>query len=153
MNQILTSMTSVYTGLPIFVATILFVGGQVLLKKSFDSDSDFVTSAVFFNIAVGVAAVLVFLQKQMKGQITYNTKKIQYAVLGGMLFFIGNLLWIYMISKKKPLSMIRVLMAGFETFLLVLVGYFLFSHKLTLREFVGIVMVLAGIYVVGNGKN
>jgi drug/metabolite transporter (DMT)-like permease len=152
MKQILTSMTSVYSGLPIFVATILFVCGQVLLKKSFDGDSDFVTSAVFFNIAVGLAAVLVFLQKQMKGEITYNTKKIQYAALGGILFFIGNLLWIYTISTKKPLSMIRVLMAGFETFLLVLVGYFIFSHKLTLREFVGIALVLSGIYVVGNGK-
>jgi multidrug transporter EmrE-like cation transporter len=62
------------------------------------------------------------------------------------------LLWIYTISTKKPLSMIRVLMAGFETFLLVLVGYFIFSHKLTLREFVGIALVLSGIYVVGNGK-
>ena len=152
MKQILTSMTSVYSGLPIFVATILFVGGQVLLKKSFDCDSDFVTSAVFFNIAVGVAAVLVFLQKQMNGKITYNAKKIQYVVLGGILFFIGNLLWIYTISIKKPLSMIRILMAGFETFLLVLVGYFIFSHKLTLREFVGIALVLAGIYVIGNGK-
>ena len=152
MKQILTLMTSVYSGLPIFVATILFVCGQLLLKKSFDNDSDFVTSAVFFNIAVGVAAAFVFLQKQMKGQITYNTKKIQYAALGGILFFIGNLLWIYMISKKEPLSMIRVLMAGFETFLLVLVGYFIFSHKLTLREFVGIALVLSGIYVVGNGK-
>ena len=152
MKQILTSMSSVYSGLPIFVATILFVCGQVLLKKSFDSDSDFVTSAVFFNIAVGVAAVLVFLQKQMNSKITYNTKKIQYAVLGGILFFIGNLLWIYTISTKKPLSMIRILMAGFETFLLVLVGYFIFSHKLTLREFVGITLVLAGIYVIGNGK-
>ena len=152
MIHMLDALFNYYSGFPIFVATILFVGGQVLLKKSFDSDSDFVTSAVFFNIAVGVAAVLVFLQKQMKGQITYNTKKMQYAALGGILFFIGNLLWIYMICKKKPLSMIRVLMAGFETFLLVLVGYFLFSHKLTLREFVGIVMVLAGIYVVGNGK-
>ena len=124
----------------------------MLLKKSFDNDSDFVTSAVFFNIAVGVAAVLVFLQKQMNSKITYSTKKIQYAVLGGILFFIGNLLWIYTISTKKPLSMIRILMAGFETFLLVLVGYFIFSHKLTLREFVGIALVLAGIYVIGNGK-
>ena len=96
----LDALFNYYSGFPIFVATILFVGGQVLLKKSFDSDSDFVTSAVFFNIAVGVAAVLVFLQKQMKGQITYNTKKMQYAALGGILFFIGNLLWIYMISKK-----------------------------------------------------
>ena len=152
MNQLLTSMTSIYSGLPIFVATTLFVSGQVLLKNSFDNDIDFVTSALFFNIAIGVAAVLVFLQKHMKSEITYNTKKIQYSVLGGILFFIGNLLWIYTISTKQSLSMICVLMTGFETFLLVLVGYFIFSHKLTLIEFGGIALVLAGIYVVGNGK-
>jgi len=153
MIHMLDALFNYYSGFPILIATLFFVVGQALLKKSFNRDSDFITSVVFFNIAIGFAAVLVFLQRQMKSQITYNTKKIQYATLAGILFFIGNLLWIYTISKKEPLSIIRVLMAGFETVLLILVGYFLFSHKLNWREILGILIILIGVYLVGNGKN
>jgi len=45
-----------------------------------------------------------------------------------------------------------VLMAGFETVLLILVGYFLFSHKLSWIEILGIFIILTGVYLVGNGK-
>jgi multidrug transporter EmrE-like cation transporter len=40
-------------------------------------------------------------------------------------------------------------MAGFETSLLLVLGFVAFSEKMTFQKLIGIMMVLAGIYVIG----
>ena len=43
-------------------------------------------------------------------------------------------------------------MSGFETFLLILVGYVLFSTTLHWKQITGILLVFLGIYIIGNGN-
>ena len=60
----------------------------------------------------------------------YNTNKnkiifSQYAILAGILFFFGNFLWILSIKNSPSISLVRVIMAGGETALLLIFGYLL----------------------------
>jgi multidrug resistance protein EbrA len=85
----------------------------------------------------------------MNTTILSNIEKNKNAVIAGVLFALGNLFWIYSISTKTSIGSIRTIMAGFETALLFLVGYLLFSETFDVKKIIGIIMVLLGIYLIG----
>lgn len=152
MNNLFNSIHNYYNALPIFIATIFFVGTQIFLKNSFSKDDDFLTTTTFFALGFSLIAVLSFFYLYNQNSLNYKTEKVLYPLVAGILFFFGNLLWVFSISKKTPLSIIRVVMSGFETFLLILVGYVLFSTTLHWKQITGILLVFLGIYIIGNGN-
>ena len=141
----------------ILLGTILFVFGQVYLRKSFEKDSDYKTTWLIFHFTLGISSLLIFTILQMlpENQII-NTKmnitsqKISAAVIAGLFFFFGNAFWIYSISTKNPVGNIRTIMAGFEMILLFLAGYLYFSETVNALQFVGVVFTLIGIYLIGS---
>jgi len=151
-NNLFNSMHDYYNVLPIFTATLFFVGTQAFLKNSFSKDDDFLTTTTFFALGFSLIAILNFLYFYNQKSLNYKKEKVLYPLVAGILFFFGNLLWVFSISKKTPLSIIRVVMSGFETFLLILVGYVLFSTTLHWKQIVGILLVFFGIYIIGNGN-
>lgn len=151
-NNLFNSIHNYYNALPIFTATLFFVGTQIFLKNSFSKDDDFLTTMTFFGLGFSLIAILSFLYFYSKKSLNYKKEKVLYPLLAGILFFFGNLLWVFSISKKTPLSIIRVVMSGFETFLLILVGYVLFSTTLHWKQIVGILLVFFGIYIIGNSN-
>ena len=144
MNQVLS----------VFLGTTCFVIGQIFLKKSFSIDSDFMQTWNIFSITFGIVAIAfisyntLIQDKSIKDVFSINAKN-QNALIAGICFAIGNILWFYSISGKKSLGSIRTIMAGFETGLLFLVGFLLFQETFHMWKIVGILLVLTGIYLVG----
>ena len=132
------------------IGTIFFVIGQIFLRKSFDKDQDYISTAICFYIFSGIAAsiyLLVLYFKQEK--IEYNFSKLKNAALAGIIFFIGGTFWIHSISTKAQLGNIRIIMAGFEMFLLFLAGFLLFNETIKLIQLSGVILILIGIYIIG----
>ena len=71
-----------------------------------------------------------------------------FSLLAGIVFFFGNMFWIFSIKNAPSLSIIRSVMAGGETLLLLLVGYFLFKQTLTIQDVIGIVFILFGVNII-----
>jgi drug/metabolite transporter (DMT)-like permease len=134
----------------ILVGVLFFVSGQVYLRKSFDTDSNFFTTAIIFSLAIGATSLVLLFLSQLHSPelLIYNNSKLINAAMAGLLFFIGNLFWIYSISTKKSLGNIRVIMAGFETFMLFLVGYFYFNDIINSKQLMGALLILFGIYFI-----
>jgi drug/metabolite transporter (DMT)-like permease len=140
----------------ILLGTILFVFGQVYLRKSFNKDSDYISTWLFFCLTLGVSSLLIltFLHTIPENEII-NTKlimttpKIISAIIAGLFFFFGNAFWIYSISTKNPIGNIRTIMAGFETVLLFIAGYLYFSEAMNLLQIGGVLLVVFGIYMIG----
>lgn len=132
----------------IFVAILFFVLGQVCLKYD---KNDGVVSCCYFTMAMGIVGIftLLFLTQFNKVKLNFKDKSIFfYSVLAGILFFFGNLFWIYSIKTAPSLALIRVIMAGGETALLLLVGYMLFKQIITFKHFIGILLILAGVQTI-----
>jgi drug/metabolite transporter (DMT)-like permease len=134
----------------ILVGVLFFVSGQVYLRKSFDTDSNYFTTAIIFSLAIGATSLVLLFLSQLHSPelLMYNNSKLLNAAMAGLLFFIGNLFWIYSISTKKSLGNIRVIMAGFETFMLFLVGYFYFNEIINSKQLMGALLILFGIYFI-----
>jgi drug/metabolite transporter (DMT)-like permease len=134
----------------ILVGVLFFVSGQVYLRKSFDTDSNYFTTAIIFSLAIGATSLVLLFLSQLHSPelLMYNNSKLLNAAMAGLLFFIGNLFWIYSISTKKSLGNIRVIMAGFETFMLFLVGYFYFNEIINSKQVIGALLILLGIYFI-----
>ena len=134
----------------ILVGVLFFVSGQVYLRKSFDTDSNYFTTAIIFSLAIGATSLVLLFLSQLHSPelLIYNNSKLINAAMAGLLFFIGNLFWIYSISTKKSLGNIRVIMAGFETFMLFLVGYFYFNEIINSKQLMGALLILLGIYFI-----
>ena len=134
----------------ILVGVLFFVSGQVYLRKSFDTDSNYFTTAIIFSLAIGATSLVLLFLSQLHSPelLIYNNSKLINAAMAGLLFFIGNLFWIYSISTKKSLGNIRVIMAGFETFMLFLVGYFYFNEIINSKQLMGALLILFGIYFI-----
>ena len=134
----------------ILVGVLFFVSGQFFLRKSFDTDSNYFTTAITFSLAIGAISLLLLGISHIYTPelLVYNNSKLLNAAIAGLLFFIGNLFWIYTISTKKSLGNIRVVMAGFETFMLFLVGYLYFNERINRKQFLGALFILLGIYFI-----
>lgn len=126
----------------IFIATIFFVLGQFILK--FDSNEAILT-VCYFSISMGLTGLfcLMYLYKQNKKIISY------YGILAGILFFFGNFLWILSIKNAPSLSLIRVIMAGGETLLLIIGGYLIFKEQIfSFYNMFGIGLILSGVFLI-----
>lgn len=152
-------MISVYKGFmkldwrySIGIGTLFFVAGQVLLRKSLDNSSDYMISLLYFTSSIAIMTLFgcIYLQENIF-DITHLTSQHYNAIYAGIVFFFGFIFWIYSISTKSDLGIIRTFMAGFETLVLFGVGYLVFNDKITLTQFFGVLSILLGIYLVGNG--
>lgn len=122
------------------IGILFFVSGQIILKLN--TDNIILTSSCFF-ISSGILGLCLLL--------FYNKKhfpKIQFSKLGllaGILFFVGNFLWINSIKQAPSLSMVRIYMAGIETILLVLLGFIIFQEKIKPVNIIGFCIVIIGL--------
>ena len=128
----------------IWFAIVFFVMGQVCLKYD---KLNALTTCCYFTIAMGIVGLLTL------GYIYIKERKRQpisnYAIIAGILFFFGNLLWILSIKSAPSLSLIRVIMAGGETLLLLVAGYLLFKERsINLYNILGIFFILSGVYLI-----
>ena len=128
----------------IFISIIFFVLGQIFLK--YDSN-DAVISACYFTISMGITGFLVLLYILQNNKNVVNNQ-ILFSLLAGIVFFFGNMFWIFSIKNAPSLSIIRTFMAGGETLLLFLVGYFLFKQTLTIQDVIGIIFILFGVNII-----
>ena len=130
----------------ILIATCFFVTGQIFLRKSLDHQNYLQTWCIF-SIAMGIIGCIgLWLTNETSLAMVGKNKN---AWIAGIVFAVGNLLWIYSISTKVSIGIIRTIMAGFETLLLFLVGYMLFSETFYYTKLAGIFMILVGIYFIG----
>jgi drug/metabolite transporter (DMT)-like permease len=139
----------------IVLGTILFVCGQYFLRIAVNKKNTFFQTWIIFTFIMGLSGLITgFIINYIpyfksKNILNFENKEmILYATFAGLVFAFGNFFWIYTISTKESLGGIRVIMAGVETFLLFLLGYFLFSEKFTFSKLCGILLILIGIYIV-----
>ena len=134
------------------IGTLFFVTGQVLLRKSLDNSSDYMISLLYFTSSIAIMTLFgcIYLQENIF-DITRLTSQHYNAIYAGIVFFFGFIFWIYSISTKNDLGIIRTFMAGFETLVLFGVGYLVFNDKITITQLFGVLSILFGIYLVGNG--
>lgn len=129
----------------VLFSVLFFVIGQIFLKYD---KNDAVVACCYFTISMGIVGLLTLMYlHQNRGAETIS----YYGLMAGVVFFFGNLLWIMSIKSAPSLSLIRVLMAGGETLLLVLAGYLVFKERaLSLSNIIGISLVLGGVYLINN---
>lgn len=128
----------------IWVAIIFFVMGQVCLKYD---NMNALTTCCYFTMAMGIVGLLTLGYISMKERKRQPISK--YAIIAGILFFFGNLLWILSIKSAPSLSLIRVVMAGGETLLLLIAGYLLFRERvMNIHNILGIALILSGVYLI-----
>ena len=128
----------------IWIAIVFFVMGQVCLKYD---KMNALTTCCYFTIAMGIIGLLtlgyIYLKERKRQPIS------KYAIIAGILFFFGNLLWILSIKSAPSLSLIRVVMAGGETLLLLIAGYLLFRERImNIHNILGIALILSGVYLI-----
>lgn len=117
-------MQSLYIGL----AAICFVAGLTLLKLT---PADSVTSAIWFMIFMGITAACIGVYN---GVSTHNN--ILLPAIAGILFCFGNILLIHALQRSKNIGLVRVLMAGFEIILLLLVSLVVFKQSTSIQSIV-----------------
>lgn len=114
------------------IATILFISGQTLLKKS---ELNPLETASVFLIAMGFIAFLGLVIMQFNGNINIakgrKIKTIIPAILAGGVFYVGNVLLIKALKEADNIALVRILMAGIETMLLLVVALVIFGQKTT----------------------
>ena len=119
----------------VFGATILFVFGQAMLKTSHLSTS---TTTMLFMVTMGVSALAGWLLfgrgKDAVGPLPMTAMNVIPAALAGIAFAVGNMLWIMAIKASPNIGFVRILMAGLETSLLLLVAWMAFAQKVTLKQ-------------------
>jgi len=138
----------------VFIGTIFFVSGQICLRQSFEVPSigklGSLYTAACFSIMIGILGAISLLSLSIyepirTKQFFQDPARSGFPFLAGLFFFIGNSFWIYSISSKNPLGMIRILMAGWEMFLLLLVGLFIFRDNFQWLQIIGTILIFSGI--------
>ena len=130
----------------VLLSVIFFVFGQVCLKYD---KNDSIKSCCYFTISMGIvgAIVLMFINKMKKNK---NNKVAIYSIIAGVLFFFGNLFWIYSIKSSPSLALVRVFMAGGETILLLFAGYLFFKQYINVKSLIGILLILSGVHLISK---
>lgn len=129
------------------ISTIFFVIGQVCLK--FD-DNDAILISCYFNISMGLLGLLTLLYLN-----NYNLKKrsiAYYGIIAGIFFFLGNIYWINSIKSSPDLSLIRGIMAGSETLLLLIIGYLIFKQQISINNILGFFLIFSGIFLISKNN-
>ena len=133
----------------ICIGTVFFVASQVFLKKSFDNSDDYIRTLLYFTLAITIMTIIGFIIYS-DTVITKLDNQHYSAFIAGIFFFVGLIFWIYSISMKTKLGIIRTFMAGFETIILFGVGYLIFNEKINRTQSIGVLSILLGIYLIGN---
>ena len=133
----------------ICIGTVFFVASQIFLKKSFDNSDDYIRTLLYFTLAITIMTIIGFIIYS-DTVITKLDNQHYNAFIAGIFFFIGLILWIYSISMKTKLGIIRTFMTGFETIILFGVGYLIFNEKINRTQSIGVLSILLGIYLIGN---
>jgi len=133
----------------ICIGTVFFVASQVFLKKSFDNSDDYIRTLLYFTLAITIMTIIGFIIYS-DTVITKLDNQHYNAFIAGIFFFVGLIFWIYSISMKTKLGIIRTFMAGFETIILFGVGYLIFNEKINRTQSIGVLSILLGIYLIGN---
>ena len=133
----------------ICIGTVFFVASQILLKKSFTDSNDYIRTLLYFTLAITIMTIIGFIIYS-DNVITKLDNQHYSAFIAGLFFFIGLIFWIYSISMKTKLGIIRTFMAGFETIILFGIGYMIFNEKINISQLIGIISTLLGIYLIGN---
>ena len=133
----------------ICIGTAFFVASQILLKKSFTDSNDYIRTLLYFTLAITIMTIIGFIIYS-DNVITKLDNQHYSAFIAGLFFFIGLIFWIYSISMKTKLGIIRTFMAGFETIILFGVGYMIFNEKIDTSQLIGVISILLGIYLIGN---
>lgn len=133
----------------IFIGTLFFVTSQFFLKKSFDHSDNYIRTFLYFTLGITMMSIIGFII-QSENVITKLDNQHYNAFIAGIYFFIGLILWIYSISMKTKLGIIRTFMSGFETIILFGVGYLIFNEKINRTQSIGVLSILLGIYLIGN---
>lgn len=128
----------------IFISIIFFVLGQTFLKYD---PNDGIVSACYFTISMGITGFLVLLYILQNNKNVLNNE-IMFSLLAGIVFFFGNMFWIFSIKSAPSLSTIRTIMAGGETLLLLLVGFIIFKQTLTIQDVIGMILILLGVNII-----
>ena len=135
----------------IITQSILFTAipnalGQATLRKGFESSKINVIYATALScISYGILGIgmLLYCYTQESVKMTFNI----YPVLSGLLFGLGNYFLVLCIYTKEPLGMIRLMMCGFEAILLFMIGYLVFSDKISYQKMIGAIVILIGIWI------
>ena len=128
----------------IFISIIFFVLGQTFLKYD---PNDGIVSVCYFTISMGITGFLVLLYMIQNNKNVLNNQII-FSLLAGIVFFFGNMFWIFSIKSAPSLSIIRTIMAGGETLLLLLVGFIVFKQTLTIQDVIGMILILLGVNII-----
>ena len=118
-------MQCLYIGL----AAICFVSGLTILKLV---PSDSVTSAIWFMISMGITAACIGVYTG----ISIYYPNILLPSIAGVLFCFGNILLIHALQRSNNIGLVRVLMAGFEILLLLLVALVIFKQSTPLKSII-----------------
>ena len=133
----------------ICIGTVFFVAIPIFLKKSFDDSNDYIRTLLYFTLAITIMTIIGFIIYS-DTVITKLDNQHYNAFIAGIFFFIGLILWIYSISMKTKLGIIRTFMAGFETITLFGVGYLIFNETINITQAIGVMSILFGIFMIGN---
>ena len=124
----------------ILIGTLFFIAGQLCLRQSFEMKNSALQTFLLFTTTIGIMSIPFLVQGNLE-----TKQEWKYPILAGIFFFAGFYFWIKTISSKESLGLIRVAMAGFETILLFGASYLFFSDKINLNQFLGSILILAGI--------
>ena len=148
-SNILNNLYDVYFGIPVIITIFLFIVGKLFIKNSLINDDDFISSVIFFAFGTSISAIIFALFLYRKNLINFNRSKILNGLLAGLIFFIGNILWVFTISKNVPLSIIQILLSGFGILFITTFDYLIFSTKLTIKQIIGILIIFIGVVIIG----
>jgi len=124
-----------------------FAAGQALIRVS---TMDSVTTAHVFIASMGLVAVVTGLvglamkppaaadddrRHRFSHRCTRHTLSTVWpAIAAGVLFYIGNVAWVFAIKKAPNLGLVGVLQNGLQMGMVLLLALVLFSHRLTTRQ-------------------
>lgn len=114
-----------------------FAAGQVLIRVS---TMDSVTTAHVFIASMGlVAAVTGLAGLAMKPPAADDDRRFTLstlwpAIAAGVVFYIGNVAWVFALKKAPNLGLVGVLQNGLQMGMVLLLALLLFSHRLTARQ-------------------
>ena len=130
----------------ILYAAIPYILGQTALRQGFESSKINILYATALScISYGILGIVIlfYCYTQESIKMVFNI----YPVLAGLLFGLGNLFFVSSIHTREPLGMIRLVMSGFEAILLFIIGYLIFSDKISYQKMIGAIIILLGIWI------
>ena len=128
-------------------AAVLYGLHQVFTKLASNRISDglggFVVEA---TAAASILAYLAFLYWSGQWEQQYSTPGVLYSVLTGVCVGIGTLFFFLLFQKGGPLSAVPMVLAGGAA-IMAIVGIAFFHEQASLPRLLGIVMSIAGLYL------